>query len=87
MRYIEIFYRDYSCSTRRSLNTVIAPNTHVFIDIPSENCGTSMKDSYINLELKVSHYKVPHGKFENADLLRLVEKISCCFAQWIYIIN
>ena len=62
-----VFKKDYNYFTPKSLGKADVPSTQLLIDTPREGSVISLKDSYLDLLLKVPHYNAPHAHYEGAD--------------------
>ena len=63
---------DYFRYTPPSLNLVNGEIIQFFIDIPTEDSASSMKDSYIELNFIVPHIAGAHARCADVDHMRLI---------------
>ena len=63
---------DYIRYTPPSLNPVNGESIQSLIDIPRENSGISMKDSYLELDFSVTHRAGAHAWYADGDHIKLV---------------
>ena len=68
--------RYYSCFSPHSLNLVNKEINQIFLDIPREDSAISLKDSYLELQFKVTHRAGGHARYVRGDHIRIVKVYS-----------
>ena len=69
---IPIFKLDHIMFTSPSLNLVIRQNNQLLFDKPRKDSATLLKDSYLELDLSITHKAGDVTRYADDDHIRLV---------------